>query len=162
MTRADKTPARARFVVCEDGHEYTQRFTRLLGQGCEFVRASHLAEARRAVIDGQTAGLLLDLDFRRTPASALIDEAGSAAPARPGSESQRLATVQGILILRALRADGVALPALLFADLDDPAQATFLESSLAPLQIVPSSAALPDIARALASMAARARRDDGP
>jgi hypothetical protein len=53
--------------------------------------------------------------------------------------------------LRALRAANIELPALLFADLDDPARARFLEESLAPLAVVPSS-------EALSSIAARLRR----
>jgi hypothetical protein len=140
------------FVVCEDGHEYSQRFVRLLGSSFQFVRAGDLAQALVAT-RGPVAGLLLDLDFRRTPIDALVDEAGAVAPARPASEAHRLAAVQGILILRALRAAGVTLPALLFADLDDQAQVQFLESSLAPLQVVPSSAGLAQIARALAELA---------
>jgi hypothetical protein len=150
----------ASFIVCEDGHEYSQRFSRLLGGTFEFVRAGDLAEALAAA-RSPAAGLLLDLDFRRTPAEALVDETGAVAPARPASERQRLATVQGILILRALRAAHVQLPALLFADLDDAAQVGFLESSLAPLQVVPSSAGLPHIARALAEMAAARGADPG-
>jgi DNA-binding IclR family transcriptional regulator len=47
---------------------------------------------------------------------------------------RRLAETQGILILRQLRAAGVALPAVLFADLDDD-QRRFLEQTLAPLAI---------------------------
>jgi hypothetical protein len=143
---------RAVFVVCEDGHEYSQRFERLLGSAFAFSRAASCAEALAAA-RANVAGLLLDLDFRRTPPDALVDEAGQTANARPASETQRLSAVQGILILRALRAAGITQPALLFADLDDTGQVQFLEASLAPLRIVASSAALPEIARALASMA---------
>jgi hypothetical protein len=147
----------ATFVVCEDGHEYSQRFERLLGSAFHFVRAGDLNQAVLAA-RGPAVGVLLDLDFRRTPADALVDESGQTRPDRSASERQRLAAVQGIFILRALRAAGVGLPALLFADLDDPAQISFLESSLAPLQIVPSSAALPQIARAMGEIASAARK----
>jgi hypothetical protein len=147
-------PARsATFVVCEDGREYTERFVRLFA-GFRFVRAPDFAQALVAARAG-AAGLLLDLDFRRTRPESLIDEAGHARPDRPEDERRRLYAVQGILILRALRAAGSTLPALLFADLDDPAHVQLLETTLAPLTVIPSSAALPAVTRALAAMAAR-------
>ena len=61
--------------------------------------------------------------------------------------------MQGILILRALRAAGVTLPALLFADIDDDNQAHFLERTHAPLTVVSSATALPQIAQLLNDMA---------
>ena len=143
------------FLICEDGHEYSDRFRRLLGSHYTFERAGDFAEALPACRGQAIVGLLLDLDFRRTPAPALVDEAGAASPMRAESERHRLAGVQGILILRALRTAGVALPALLFADLDDRAQAAFLATSLAPITIVPSIAGLAEIARALADIAAQ-------
>ena len=136
------------FVVCEDGDEYIDRFVRLLGARFQFVQAGSYEEARSAIAAG-AAGLLLDLDFRRTPAGALIDEEGEIAAERVDTERRRLAAVQGVLILRALRAAGVGIPALLFADLDDPAQATYLEGNLAPLQVVPSTVGLNEIGAAL-------------
>jgi hypothetical protein len=57
--------------------------------------------------------------------------------------------MQGILILRALRAAQVTAPALLFADLDDPGRVKFLEQSLAPLSVVPSSEGMGAIAARL-------------
>lgn len=150
-------PALPRFVLCEDGHEYSDRFGRLLGSRFSFLRVADCAAAR-AACSGGVAGLLLDLDFRRTPASDLVDEAGATTPDRPEGERRRLCGIQGILILRALRAAGVSLPALLFADLDDAGQVAFLETSLAPLTVVPSSAGLPAIAGLLAGMAAPARK----
>jgi hypothetical protein len=131
------------FIVCEDGSEYTDRFRRFLGDRFTFARAGHFAEALALL--PQAAGLLLDLDFRRTAKSALVDERGAPAPASA-------AEVQGILILRALRGRGVKLPALLFADLDDAARATRLETELAPLRIVSSSEGLPGISLLLRKM----------
>jgi len=128
------------FLVCVDGTEYTDRFTRFLGAQFRFVRAGHFAEAL-ALAQG-TAALLLDLDFRRTQPALLVDERGDPAP-------RSAADVQGILILRALRAKGVTLPALLFADLDDPGRAARLQAELAPLRVVPSSEGLPRIAQLL-------------
>ncbi|MCA1826350.1 MAG: hypothetical protein ABR567_15510 [Myxococcales bacterium] len=126
-----------KLVVCEDGNEYSERFRRFLGEEFEFVRAANFGEALKAAAGAR--GLLLDLDFRRTDPSLLVDESG--APA-----SRAAAEVQGILILRALRSRGVKLPALLFADLDDRERAARLETELAPLEILSSSEGLPRIA----------------
>jgi hypothetical protein len=131
------------FIVCEDGAEYTERFQRFLGARFAFVRAGHFADAL-ALAPG-ARGLLLDLDFRRTSSALLVDERGERTDASA-------AEVQGILILRALRARGVQLPALLFADLDDAARAARLEAELAPLRVVPSSAGLAQIAQLLREM----------
>jgi len=129
-----------KFLVCEDGGEYTERFRRFLGAQFEFVRARSFAEAL-SLLAG-CSGLLLDLDFRRIDPALLVDERGAQAP--PGS-----AEVQGILILRALRSRGVTLPALLFADLDDTDRAARLEQELAPLAVVTSDEGLPQIAERL-------------
>ena len=82
-----------------------------------------------------------------------MDEAGALlAAGRSEEERRRLAGMQGILVLRALRAAGVGVPALLLADLDDAGQVRHLESSLAPLQVVASRVGLADIARRLAAL----------
>lgn len=138
--------ARVKILVCEDGHEYIERFRRFLGARFEFVRASCFAEA--APLAPSCGALLFDLDFRRTDPSRLVDEHGDPAP-------RSAAEIQGILILRALRARGVTLPALLFADLDDGDRAQRLERELAPLQVVPSGEGLADIAGRLAEITAR-------
>ena len=138
------TAAKPLFLVCEDGTEYLERFERFLGAEFRFVRApafGALCEALRAH-GAEAAGLLLDLDFRRTPAPELIDEAGAPLPEEGKGDRARVAAVQGILILRALRARGVVLPALLCTDLDDPAQLAHVEAELAPLSVVPSSESL--------------------
>jgi hypothetical protein len=131
-------------IVCEDGHEYLQRFSRFLGEELELVRVEDCGSALAACARGPRA-LLFDLDFSRLAPERLVDEAGQIA-ARPRDESRRLAQMQGILILRALRAAGVTAPALLFADLDDPARVKYLQQSLAPLQVVPSSEGMAAIA----------------
>src|SRR3954468_17184395 len=130
-------------LICEDGSEYTERFTRFLGAEFEFVRAAHFAEALKLAPDARA--LLLDLDFRRTDPALLVDESG-----RPAA--RRAAEIQGILLLRALRSRGVALPALLFADLDDAERSVRLETELGPLQIVSSSESLQRIAERLRSL----------
>jgi hypothetical protein len=126
-----------RWIVCEDGDEYLTRFRRFLGHEFEFVPAGDLQDVLRAA--GGAAGLLLDLDFRRADPARLVDEKGTPRARLAAGESRRLAEVQGVLILRALRGRGIALPALLCADLDDPAQARRLEEELKPLAVVPGS-----------------------
>jgi hypothetical protein len=143
--------SKLRFVVCEDGNEYLDRFRRFLGEEFEFVVAHDYAEVCD-VMDG-AAGLLLDLDFRRTPAERLVDERGIVARAPDDGTRRRLAETQGILILRQLRATGVTLPAILFADLDDSERARFLERTLAPLTVAGSQLGLRDVAALM-----RARR----
>jgi hypothetical protein len=139
---------RPRFIVCEDGAEYIDRFRRFLGDAFEFVAANDLAAAAAAV--ARADGLLLDLDFRRTPTGRLVDERGLPPVAPDEGTRRRLVESQGILVLRALRARGVALPAMLFADLADAQQAGFLERTLAPLIVAPSSMGLREIAAWLA------------
>jgi hypothetical protein len=90
--------------------------------------------------------VLLDLDFRRTPPERLVDERGPAPPDLDAGSRRHLAETQGILILRQLRARGVRLPALLFADLDDGEQARFLERTLAPLTIAPYRLGIVEVA----------------
>ncbi|HVV50662.1 MAG TPA: hypothetical protein VHO06_13435 [Polyangia bacterium] len=144
MTAAAPRP---RFVVCEDGDEYLARFRRFLGEAFDFLPARDFAEARAAAAGAD--GLLLDLDFRRTPPERLVDEQGPVpAPLDAGTRA-RLAETQGILILRGLRAAGVTLPAMLFADLTDAAQRDFLERTLAPLAVAGSRLGIAEIAARL-------------
>jgi hypothetical protein len=143
-----------RILVIEDGHEYSERFQRFLGHEVHFARAACLAEARRELAAGGR-GLLLDLDFRRTSSADLVDETGDNRVALADDERKRLAEMQGILILRALRSLGCALPALLFADIDDAGQIAFLERTFAPLRILSSGVSLPEIARQIREMVAR-------
>ncbi|HXU61691.1 MAG TPA: hypothetical protein VN962_08330 [Polyangia bacterium] len=139
--------ARRTFVVCEDGTEYIQRFRRFLGESFTFVPASDFAAARAALPGAH--GLLLDLDFRRTPPERLLDEQGRTSAALDGGTRARLAETQGILILRRLRAEGVVVPAILFADLDDARQAEFLRRNLAPLQLASSRLGVREIGELL-------------
>lgn len=142
---------RPRFVVVEDGREYVDRFRRFLGEAFEFVAANDSAAAEAAANGTPPAhGLLFNLDFRRTPPERLVDERGAIVAAPDEGTRRRLVESQGIFILRALRARGVALPAMLFADLDDATQAAFLERTLAPLVIAPSSTGLRGIGAWLA------------
>ena len=134
--------ARHRFVVCEDGAEYLERFRRFLGESFDFLPAHDFEEARAAAAEAD--GILLDLDFRRTPADRLVDEQGPAPSPLDAGTRARLAETQGILILRRLRAAGVARPAVLFADLED-GQRTFLERTLAPLSVAGSRLGMAEI-----------------
>ena len=134
-------PDRPLWIVCEDGTEYLERFSRFLDGEFRFVAAAD-AGALVALLDGDetraAAGVILDLDFRRTASERLIDETGVTQTALSDDRRRRLAATQGILILRHLRARDHALPVLLCADLDDAGQASYLEETLAPLSIVPS------------------------
>jgi len=136
-----------RFVVCEDGSEYIERFRRFLGDAFVFVAAKDFSEAR-ATASG-AAGVLLDLDFRRTPPERLVDERGPAPTPLDAGTRSRLAETQGILILRQLRSAGITCPAILFADFDDAKQRGFLERTLAPLTIAGSHLGLAEIAALL-------------
>jgi hypothetical protein len=147
-------PSRVRFVVCEDGDEYLQRFRRFLGEAFEFLPARDFAAA--AATASRADGILLDLDFRRTPPDRLVDERGPAPTPLPAGTRARLAETQGILVLRRLRAGGIALPAILFADLDET-QRGFLESTLAPLTVAGSRLGITEIAALLREIGARAR-----
>ena len=142
--------ARPRFIVCEDGSEYLDRFTRFLGDDFAFVAAADFASARAAA--GGADGLLLDLDFRRTPPDRLVDERGPVTGSLDGERRRRLAETQGILILRQLRAGGIALPAILFADLDDGDRADYLRRTLAPLAIGSSHLGIREIGTLLRSV----------
>lgn len=146
---------RPTLVVCEDGDEYTTRFARLLDREIEFQRASTHAEAARLLGAG-ALGILLDLDFRRTNSTDLVDETGAGLSA---GESRRLAEIQGILILRALRDAGATVPAILFADLDEPSHSDYLARTLAPLTILLSSESLPAIANHIRALAAHNDRN---
>jgi hypothetical protein len=119
------------------------------------VRTSSYGALMAALGDDPPAGLVLDLDFRRTPREQLVDEGGAALSVPSAGEQHRVACVQGLLILRALRGRGVTLPALLCTDIDDPGQLEHLEHELAPLAVVPSTESLPRLAQRLRSLAAR-------
>jgi hypothetical protein len=136
-----------RFVVIEDGSEYLDRFTRFLGDDFAFVAARDFESARGLATGAD--GLLLDLDFRRTPPDRLVDEQGPVSGVLDGDRRRRLAEMQGIFILRQLRAAGVGLPAILFADLDDDERADYLERTLAPLKIGSSHMGIREIAALL-------------
>ena len=123
--------------------------------------ATTSCSSRRATSPRQRAaaagadGLLLDLDFRRTPPDRLVDERGPAPTDLDDDRRRRLSETQGILILRQLRAAGVTLPAILFADVDDGERARFLERTLAPLTIGSSRLGIRDIAALLRAGLAR-------
>jgi len=140
----DLMEPRPRFVVCEDGTEYRERFQRFLGDAFVFSPAGDFETALAAAAGAN--GLLLDLDFRRTPPERLVDERGAAPRELDAGSRRRLTETQGILILRQLRAHGVTLPALLFADIDDTEQARFLERTLAPLTIAPYRLGIVEVA----------------
>jgi CheY-like chemotaxis protein len=149
------------FLVCEDGDEYIRRFQRFLGHEFRFLRVASGAEAQAALALETISGLLLDLDFRRLPASELLGENGPLPSAPTTEERSRWSAMQGILILQHLRRQGIALAALLFADLDDAEQSAYLEETLAPLTVVSSREGLAQLAARLRLMTpGRDRRGD--
>jgi hypothetical protein len=156
----DLRSAKPRFVVCEDGTEYLDRFRRFLGDAFAFTPAGDFAAALAAAAHAD--GLLLDLDFRRTPPHQLVDEQGAAPPDLDAGSRRRLSETQGILILRQLRARGVALPALLFADLDDAAQARFLERTLAPMTLASSRLGIVEVAALMRAALGEAGEGETP
>lgn len=145
-------PAAPRWLIVEDGHEYIDRFRRFGGDRLALASADSLAEARAALQATPPDGLLFDLDFRRTAPRALVDEQGNSAEPLPLADRQRLAAQQGIYILQALRRDGVIVPAILCADLDDPEQRAYLEQTLAPLCIVGSNTSLRELLAQMATI----------
>ncbi len=138
-----------RVLIAEDGDEYSERFSRLLGAHFQFERAGSFAEllAKLAPESGVRPSMLVfDLDFSRTPAAALVDVDGAPALAETAAQ---LAPVQGLVMLRALRLRGELLPALLCADLDNAAREQRLREELAPLEISSSSESMTELAARL-------------
>jgi hypothetical protein len=156
MTDLAPDPERPRFLVCEDGDEYVQRFVRFLASRFEFVATRSHRELREELGSSRpVAGILLDLDFRRTPLADLIDERGRALVEATTQVQHSLTAQQGICILTALRHQGYRAPALLFADLESPAQTDYLTKRLGPLEVVPSSVGLGELSEKLAALVPR-------
>ena len=139
-------PVRPLWIVCEDGSEYIERYARFLDGEFAFAAAGDAAEVMSVAGERKPGGVILDLDFRRTPPERLVDEEGRTRDALPEAERRRLAASQGLLILRALRARGLATPVILCADLDDAEQIAWLTETYAPLAIVPSHEGLVETA----------------
>jgi hypothetical protein len=142
------------WLVCEDGTEYVDRFGRFLDAEFEFVRVADGPELVERLAMGAVAGVILDLDFRRTPPERLVDDEGVMRAALPDELRRQLGAAQGILILRLVRARGFTVPVLLFADLEDAGQTEYLERTLAPLAVVPGHEGLVQTAARLRAMSA--------
>jgi len=142
-------------LVCEDGDEYRERFCRCYADEFTFLQVQDHASALAACAR-RPIGIVCDMDFRRLPSDRLVDEAGATGLARPGDDVRRMAEMQGVLILRALRSAGVTTPALLFVDLDDPSRVRFLERTLSPLVVVGSGEGLSAIGARLRAWASAA------
>lgn len=140
------------WLVCEDGTEYVDRFGRFLDAEFDFVRVADGLELAERLAAGEVAGVILDLDFRRTPPERLVDDQGATQAALPDELRRQLAAAQGILILRLVRGRGFTVPVLLFADLEDAGQTEYLESTLGPLAVVPGHEGLMQTAERLRAM----------
>jgi hypothetical protein len=157
--RTDTQPSCPQFIVCEDGREYLERFERFLGTGFEFIPAGDYATLLAQVRQNRyVSGILLDLDFRRTEPSQLVNEHGQPL----GQQSQEALAMyvanQGLFILASLRERGIQLKVLLFADLDDMQQCEYLKRTFAPLELVPSHLGMLELKNRLMNLgAAKAR-----
>lgn len=140
------------WLVCEDGTEYVDRFCRFLDAEFDFVRVADGLELGEKLAAGGVAGVILDLDFRRTPPERLVDDQGATQAVLPDELRRQLAAAQGILILRLVRGRGFTVPVLLFADLEDAGQTEYLERTLAPLAVVPGHEGLMQTAARLRAM----------
>jgi hypothetical protein len=154
MTEPAPNSTLPRFLVCEDGDEYIQRFVRFLASRFDFVASqSHRQLTEQLVSSRPVAGILLDLDFRRAPRSELIDERGQALASAASQVQHDLAAQQGICILAAVRREGCVTPAILFADIENPAQTDYLVRRLGPLEVVSSSVGLGELSEKLVRLA---------
>jgi hypothetical protein len=153
---------RPRFLVCEDGSEYTERFERFLGAEFQFQKSE---DAGSLLSQLQTlrpvAAILLDLDFRRTDGSRLVDGEGRGISAVSREEHVRLVANQGIAILSTLRKRGWQTTVLLFADLEEPRQREYLERTFAPLQLIESHMGLHDLKKRFEQLGKLAEERDG-
>jgi len=107
-----------RVLVVEDGFEYVEAFRRFV-PGVEWVRAGTGGAALRMAGDQPFDALFMDMCFDRAPANALLGDLAAVAGAVGGGQSRALRHLQdhqGLYILRALRDDGVTLPALISYD----------------------------------------------
>lgn len=148
------TDEKTKVLVCEDGDEYTRRFERFLSERFEFVRTTELASLLTLLCPHHPfAALLLDRDFSRCQDSQLVDEDGQTRASLSQDLRRRLASDQGILILRQLRLHSITIPTVLFADFEDRLRASFLEQSLFPLTVMDSHAGLPQLMQHLDSLA---------
>lgn len=144
-----------RFLVCEDGNEYLERFERFLGARYDFLQSRCASElVAHLTLPPAPVALLLDLDFRRTELTALIDGEGRALSTANSEERKRLVANQGIAILSCVRRLPNPAPALLFADMTK-AQQSFLEQRFAPLTIVPSHVSMRELQAVFSSLTRR-------
>jgi hypothetical protein len=149
---------RPRFIVCEDGREYLERFERFLGHAFEFLPVQDYAGLSEHVAHRQPiSGILLDLDFRRADITRLVDEHGHTIAGLGKEAVAQYSANQGLFILASLREQSVATPVLLFADIDDTEQQAYLLRTFGPLEIVPSHLGLRELEGRLAGLSSRVK-----
>src|SRR5260221_10818278 len=90
--RTGAEDARPLWLVCEDGAEYLDRFRRFLDAEFRFAPAPDAATLLSALAGeaGAGVGVILDLDFRRTPPEHLVDEDGRSGRGLPDEQRRRL------------------------------------------------------------------------
>ena len=148
----ERAPFSGRFIVCEDGTEYIERFLRFLGDDFDFISAAdYPALLELLELGDANSGILLDLDFRRTESTRLVNEHGQS----PGRISREALTQyvanQGLFILASLREMGVMQSVLLFADIDS-AQRHYVERIFGPVEVVPSNVGLRELKHLLTKL----------
>jgi hypothetical protein len=142
-----------RFLVCEDGDEYLERFNRFLGQEFRFIQSRDFETLNNHLeLYQPIAAILLDLDFRRTNLRQLVDESGEKVANVTREQLARFVSHQGVAILAAIRKRGIQTRVLLFADVDDPKQREYLERTFAPLELISSHVGLRELECRLAQL----------
>lgn len=144
-------------LMVEDGFEYTETYSRYLGEGFEVVRAGCGSEAI-GLISTRTFDLLfLDMRFDRVTSGQLLGDLADTAErfnGDPVRARQFLEENQGVYILAALRAAACVLPALFSHDFSgEPKRWAALERKYAPVRWLPDNAS-PAQVRALLREAA--------
>jgi len=137
---------RLRFLLCEDGREYLERFERFLGERFDFIQSRDYATLLTHLEQYQPiAGVLLDLDFRRTETSRLVDVGGRPVSHLGREDLSRLVANQGIAILANLRREGWRTAVFLFADIADLQQREYLVERYPPVELIDSHVGLNEL-----------------
>ncbi|MSQ03634.1 MAG: response regulator [Myxococcales bacterium] len=126
-----------RVLIVEDGFEYRDTFSRFAGDSFRFVRAGDGAEALAVAATQAFDVLFLDMRFDRIEAGRLFGDLPETAErfnGDPVRATRFLEDNQGVYILAALRAAGVATPAVFSHDFSgEPRRWGALKRKYAPV-----------------------------